>query len=107
MKQRNGFVSNSSTSSFIITPKPEFRKKILSILKEYEQKDEAWMGVWHKEIGTTIIGGESSIFAAHDTWLEHPEWFNAGQLEQDEWNVVWKLYEKKWINKVIKWDEIQ
>lgn len=98
MKSRNGYISNSSSSSFILAPKPEHRADVIQILESNMGNENEWMGVWYCEVGSvTIAGGESCVFAVHEVWLSHPEWFNSAQLEQDEWSIVWKLDKGKWL----------
>jgi hypothetical protein len=99
MKNRYGFVSNSSTSSFLLAPKPEYYDTVIKFIRAHMTKDDQWLDVWYHKIGRyQIAGGEGAIFVTHEEWLDHPEWFNEGMLEQDDYFVIFKLIDGHYLN---------
>jgi hypothetical protein len=70
MKVRNGFVSNSSSSSFVVVIKKEVHDKVLPLLTDYQRMIIEQIAEKDKAFGMDVItigdmtdhGGESQLF---------------------------------------------
>ena len=85
MKVRSGFVSNSSSSSFVLVTSVENHERVLSELTEYEQAVAEAMAVRREH---TLFGKKVVVVEEYSGG----EWWTVGELDLGE---KWTAWEKE------------
>jgi len=103
MKTRSSFVSNSSSTSFILDPKQEYRNEVIENIQLEMSHDDNWMHVWFHEEGRTITGAQESMISLLDVFLSHPQWFHNGTMHIDDYVDIFRLIKGKWLKIEPNW----